>query len=242
MANSDSFVTLYYKVYSVLKDELFYRRSSQGEKFPTEKELVKEFGVSRITIRKALELLERDGLIKRMRGKGSTIVARPPDTRSVKLTGSIEDIIKTGVDTCIRVISFEVVEPPANIVQLFKGTDSQFLKIERVRYVNKSPFSFSIAYLPGSMGTKIKEETVAEKPILEILRTELKVPVTRGFQKIEAAVANPRVAMYLSVPTGFPLLKVERTMYDDNDKPVEYIVIFYRSDRYYYSVEFRLTG
>jgi len=239
-AYTEASVPLYYRVYTVLKDRIHSAVYAQGQRFPTERELVDEFAVSRVTIRKALELLQHEGWIRKARGKGSTVLAKAPDMKSVKLTGTIEDIIKTGLSSRIKIISFEFTEAPPGIAGLFDSRGSKFLKVERVRYVEDAPFSFSTAFLPYEIGSKIKKRMISKKPILEVLRQDLGISVTKGYQKIEAAVASPRIAEYLSVPIGFPLLRVERSMWDQKGVAVEYIVIYYRSDRYYYSVEFHV--
>jgi GntR family transcriptional regulator len=87
------------------------------------------------------------------------------------------------------------------------------------------------------LGRKISIKDVTFQPVLNILENKCKVTIGRGFQIIEATVADSRIASFLDTLTGAPLLRIERTVFDTKNRPVEYISILYRSDRYHYSVE-----
>jgi GntR family transcriptional regulator len=94
-----------------------------------------------------------------------------------------------------------------------------------------------VNYIPPDLGEKIGIKDLTIHPLLNILEKKCKVKIARGIQIIEATVADSRIASLLEVMTGAPLLKIERTVLDVNERPVEYVSTLYRSDRYHYSVE-----
>ena len=98
------------------------------------------------------------------------------------------------------------------------------------------PISYSINYIPSDLGKKIGIKDLGIKPLLNVLEEKYKIKVARGSQIIEATIADSRLASLLEVMTGAPLLKIERSVFDKRDKPVEYLLIFYRSDMYHFSV------
>jgi len=205
--------------------------------------LVKLYKVSRITVRQALASLEKDGLITRKRGKGSFVTEKQDQLEPMKLEGMIEDIIAMGVKTKTRIINFDFVHPSNKVIERLKlNEDAKVLRVERTRLIKGSPVSHTISYLPPDLAKKISIKDLTIQPILNVLEKKCKVKISRGFQIIEATVADSRIASFLDVMTGAPLLKIDRTVFDINNRPVEYIIILYRSDRYHYSVELIRKG
>lgn len=234
----DRSIPLYYQLENILREKLKSGEYRPGDHFPTEDQLVQSYQVSRITVRQALASLEKDGLIIRKRGKGSLVTEKHNQLEPMKLTGMIEDIIAMGVKTRTRVINFGFVRPPEKVsVNLQLDEDTKVLRVERIRLINGAPVSYTISYIPSDLAKKINVKDLTIQPILNVLERKCKVKISRGFQFIEATVADSRIASFLDVMTGAPLLKMERTVFDIKNRPIEYILIFYRSDRYHYSVE-----
>ena len=231
-------IPLYYQLENILREKIKSGEYRPGDPFPTEDQLVQSYRVSRITVRQALSTLEKDGLIIRRRGRGSFVTEGQVHLEPMKLTGMIEDIIAMGVKTKTRIINFDFVHPPKKVTESLKlDEDAKVLRIERIRLIKGLPISHTISYLPSDLGKKISIKDVTFQPILNILEKKCGVRIGRGFQIIEATVADSRIASFLDVMTGAPLLKIERTVFDIKNRPVEYISILYRSDRYHYSVE-----
>jgi len=231
-------IPLYYQLENILREKISSGEYRPGDPFPTEDQLVQSYKVSRITVRQALGALEKDGLITRSRGRGSFVTEGQVHLEPMKLTGMIEDIIAMGIKTKTRIINFGFVHPPKKVAESLKlNENDQVLRIERIRLIKGLPVSHTISYIPPDLGKKISIKDLTIQPILNVLEKKCKVRISRGFQIIEATVADSRIASFLDVMTGAPLLKIERTVFDVRERPVEYISILYRSDRYHYSVE-----
>lgn len=231
-------IPLYYQLENVLREKIKAGEYARGDHFPTENQLVQSYKVSRITVRQALASLERDGLITRKRGRGSFVTDRQNQLEPMKLTGMIEDIIAMGVKTRTRIINFGFSRPPQKVIEALKlNEDAKVLRVERIRLIKGAPVSYTISYIPPDLAKRISIKDLTIQPILNILEKKCKVKISRGVQIIEATVADSRIASFLDVMTGAPLLKIERTVFDIKNRPVEFIFILYRSDRYHYSVE-----
>ena len=207
---------------------------------PSEEALAKEYNLSRITVRQALSSLESDGLIVRKRGKGTFVSKKHTYLESPKFTGFIEDLISMGIRTKSKILDISMVEGPQTIqehLELEVGT--QLFRIEKIRLVEGSPFSYVLNYLPPDIGQKIKKEDLIVKPLLVILEGDLGIKATEAVQSIEATIADTHVAPFLRIRVGDPLLKVERTVFDVNHKPVEYVSVLYRADKYFYTVNLK---
>jgi GntR family transcriptional regulator len=235
---NDRSIPLYYQLETILREKIRSGEYPLGDPFPTEDQLVQSYRLSRITVRKALSALEKDGLIDRKRGKGSVVTEGTGHLEPMKLTGMMEDIIEMGIKTKTKIINFGFVSPPKKVAESLKLDENmKVLRVERIRLVQRAPISYTLSYLPPDLGKKISMKDLTIHPILNILEKKCKVKIERGSQIIEATIADSRVAALLDVMTGSPLLKIERTVFDDESRPVEYISILYRSDRYHYTVD-----
>jgi GntR family transcriptional regulator len=243
MAFKDRSIPLYYQLENILREKIRSGEFGLGDLFPTEDFLVREYGVSRITVRQALSALEKDGLIARRRGKGSFVTEGQGQLEPMKLTGMMEDIINMGVKTRTKIINFGFVPPPKRVAENLRLDQGlEVLRIERLRLIQGVPISYTIGYIPPDLGKKINIKDLSYHPILNLLEKKCRLKIERGSQIIEATVADSRVASLLDVMTGSPLLRIERMVFDSSDRPVEYITILYRSDRYHYSVDLIRNG
>ncbi len=232
-----SSIPLYYQLENILREKINSGEYRPGGPFPTEEQLVRSYKVSRITVRKALSALETDRLINRKRHIGTFVINAEKPLRPRRLSGMFDDVIDWGVRTEAKVIDFGFIHPPKKVAAVLRlGDETTVLRIERVRLVKGCPVSYSVSYIPPELGKRIRIKDLRFKTLLNVLEEKYKVEIGRGGQIIEATIADSRIASLLKIMTGAPLLKIERAVFDTKDKPVEYIFILYRSDRYYFSV------
>jgi len=234
----DRSIPLYYQLENILREKINLEEYGPKDSFPTEEQLVNSYKVSRITVRQALSALEKDGLIIRKRGKGTFVTDKKITLEPMKLTGMIEDIIAMGIKTKTRILDFSFVHPPKKVIKALNlDKDDKALKIERVRLVGRVPISYTVNYLPPDLGNKIGIKDISVHALFNILEKKCKVKVGRGSMIIEATVADSRIASLLDVMTGSPLLRIERTVFNTQGRPVDYVIVLYRADRYHYSVD-----
>jgi GntR family transcriptional regulator len=188
-----------------------------------------------------LELISVPSLIRffRPRQYGSLVAESPDHLEPIRLTGMIEEILAMAIKTRTKILNFDFVHAPKKVAENLKlDGDAKVLRIERVRWIKGRPISFAISYVPSDFGEKISAKDLNVQPLLNVLEDKCKVKIVRGSQIIKATEADPRTASFLEVMIGTPLLKIERVVFDIKSRPVEYVSIFYRSDRYHYAVDF----
>jgi GntR family transcriptional regulator len=157
----------------------------------------------------------------------------------LKLTGMIEDIIAMSTQTRTRILNFGFVHPPKKVREhLGLNGDAKVLRIERIRFIKGQPISYMVSCIPSDLGAKINIKDLVVQPLMNVLEDKCKIRIVKGSQVIGATLADARVASFLEVMTGSPLLKIERVAFDARNRPVEYISILYRSDRYHFNVDF----
>ena len=229
-------VPLYYSVYLVLRGKILEQAFELDKPMPNEMELGAAYGVSRITIRRALDELAIEGLVRRQQGRGT--FACPPDV-ATHVDGSlgsglIENLIAMGIETQVKVLDFRLAVPPAAIARALKlETGAKVQKVIRVRSHRGVAFSHLTTYVPEEIGRSYTKADLKEKPLLVLLERAGVTP-TYADQTISAELADPDVAGTLGISVGEALLRITRVVRDVNDRPVEYLSALYRPDRYVY--------
>lgn len=206
-----------------------------GDRLPTEPELMKRMGVSRITIRHALEQLKSEGLITASQGRG-TFVAFPSVRPNLKgLSSFVEDISATGQSAQTEVLSLRLAKRGSEMhVRLGLPPSARLVCIEKIRLANADPISFETSYIPADIAGGWTRKLLESVPIFEVLAGQ-GVLVARADVEVGAAAAGGQVARRLRIKDGTALLQAERLIYDRDDRPIEFDILSYRSDRVRYS-------
>jgi GntR family transcriptional regulator len=205
--------------YRAIADELRGRVESgelgAGRLLPSESELSRAHAVSRVTVRKALELLREEGLIDARQGFG-WFVAADPVRQVLGRLGTIEDQLgKLGLSSERRVVGFRFVSPPPPRVRQVLSVDA-VLEVRRVNLADGQPFARVTVWCPEEVGARLSRADVERTPFYELVG----VPIGGATQTIGAAAASAADADLLAVPVGSPVLRCERVTRDIEERPV----------------------
>src|SRR5271163_959939 len=197
---------LYAQVEDVLVDRISRGALPVGAQLPSEEELIREFSVSRTTIRMTIQSLVRQGLVEIRRGRG-TFVASPKMVQELtELTGFVEDMRVLGRAPTARVLSREVVPAgPLVAKKLAVPPGTTVVQIRRVRLSDGVPLSFDETYLPEELGRRVMADDLAKEPIFALLEERYDTPLVEAEYVLEAAAAEPAVAMALQISVGSPI-------------------------------------
>jgi GntR family transcriptional regulator len=222
-------------LYAQVEDVLVARISSGvlpvGTQLSSEEELIREFGVSRTTIRTTIQNLVRQGLVEIRRGRG-TFVASPRLVQELtELTGFVEDMRVLGRTPTARLLSRDVVPAtPLVAEKLTVQAGTTVVQIRRVRLSDGVPLSFDETYLPEDLGRKVMTNDLSNEPIFTLLEERYDTPLVEAEYVLEATVAEPTVAAALEAPVGSPIFLIERTSYTSQHRAVDYERLHYRGD------------
>lgn len=217
---------LHHQVYLILRDALRSGRFRAGELLPTEEALSLQFGVSRITIRRALDTLAQANLIERRQGKGTYIRANATSSPiHVPIYGIIEQIARLGATTDVRVLEFGYEVPPADVVAIFSLGETQMLqRAVRVRLQNGEPFVHLTTFIADRVSATFGREDMERHALFELIR-RAGVQLHSGHQTVSATLATPLVSQRLNVKIGAPLLRTVRVLNDTDGNPVEHLEV-----------------
>ncbi len=231
-------VPLYQQIQHLLRHRINNGEYAPGSKIPSESELCRELAVSRITVREALRHLVRARMLVKVHGKGTFVAADTPRRlTTVKYAGFLEDLQERVLKLTVTDVDFRSI-PSAPDVASTLGLDpgTQIIRIRRLRHIDKEPFSFTVNYLPVDIGKRIRAKDLYSVPLLKILQTDLRIPIVRAQETIEAIPADPEVAQRLGIPVLHPVMHMRRIMFTTGNRPFEIVETFYRADKYHYSV------
>ncbi len=229
----------YYKIYRLLKQTLENREFDSNEPLPGENALAEKYGVSRLTIRRSLDLLQQEGLIERRQGSGTYPTASKVNVQAlpVDIKKLLAHLDKLGSNTRAVLLGFEYEKPSADVRNRLELTaNTRVQKATRVRYHDKAPFSYLVTYVPEHIGKRYTEQELAAQPIQGIFR-KLGICMASAEQSFTATLADAHHAEALDIDVGAPLLCIKRVVRDTANTPVEYLIASYNPSRF----EYRMT-
>ncbi|TWA74924.1 GntR family transcriptional regulator [Azospirillum brasilense] len=231
------------RIYLLLRDRIIAGDLPPGERLPGEPALAAEHAVSRVTVRRALDLLEKEGLVQRKPGSGTFV----HDSRAVRpivadLSNVLSHLIDMGRSTDVKLLSFGYVAPPEAIAEsLGLKPGERVQRSVRVRLIDGEPFSYLTTHVPEWLGLTYSEAELAARPLLELIERS-GVKTERATQAINATLAGPEPAAALDLEIGSPLLTLTRIVHDPSGRGVEHLHALYRPDRYSFHMDLVRIG
>ena len=230
---------LYRQIEEILRHRIATRQYNLGQQIPSENEFARELKVSRVTVREALAELVRENLLVKVQGKGTFVAPDIPKVvQPIKYDGFLEDLYRRVQQLKVVLVDVTLATPTdyvRSVLHLPRRV-TEVVQIKRCRHVDGAPFSFTVNYLPESIGRRIDPAVLKTVPLNTVLERDLKIPVIRAEETVEAAPANPEVAAQLAIPVLYPVMHVTRVMFTTGDVSFEVVETFYRADKYHYRI------
>lgn len=204
--------------YQTIADEVRVRLESgefaAGRLLPSESELSGEYDASRVTVRRALEVLREEGLVDSRQGFG-WFVSADPVRQSLARLGTIESqLAEEGVTSARRILDFRFLSAPARVRHVLHC--DTVLRVRRLNLADGAPFALVTVWCPEQHGANLSRADVERSPFYELIDVELGGAV----QTIGAAAASAHDADLLDIPVGSPVLRCERITQTVDGEPV----------------------
>jgi GntR family transcriptional regulator len=234
-------IPLYSRVATMIQNKIVSGQYRPGQRLPTEDGLIESYGVSRITIRGALALLETNGLIIRTRGKGTFVADVVPETPTLihtSLNGMLLSIAGSHIKPLeIKTITISESRIPKDICKFFGAADTE--KISRIRRLvtYRHISSFIENYMPLEIARHItKKELSLKKSIQMILREKIGLKVTKGEMYLQAVPAEQDISDILQCQTFEPLIQIQAYFGYESMKPFEIVNHYYLARNFKYKL------
>jgi len=233
-------VPRYHQIAQILRERIIAGGHGPGKRLDTQRSMAREFGVTLMTLRQALDLLERDGLIARRHGLG-TFVARPSiDYDILHLRALAGDLSALGEDVATRFVrSYAAAADRAVAAALGLREREGVFALERLRLVDGEPVSFQSSYLPAALGDEVSKADLAVTPLRQVLAFKLGIEITAARETVSAVPLERRAARELGCRPGIPAFRSDRVSMGADGRPVVYDRVFIPGDRFRITRELR---
>jgi DNA-binding GntR family transcriptional regulator len=238
----------YRVVAASLRDEIASGAYPPTRRLPTDAELGALFGVSRQTVRQAFHQLVSEGLVYRVRGRGSFAIASPASDQYLRSVGSVDDLLALSVDTELEVVRpFVPTVDVAAASRLRLGSDQVSCGVCRRLHAGM-PFALTTFYVPMAIGAKIAGDprlstagARSSATVIQVIEEICGILVAGAHQSISATLADDEAAALIDAAPGEPVLTADRVYFDARGELIELAVSKFNVERYSYRLQLRRT-
>ena len=237
----------YRQVASDLRQAIAAGRYAEGRQLPTEAELVASTGLGRQTVRRAFQELVTEGVIYRVRGRGTFAV--PGDGRYLRSFGSIDDLMALSLDTELRVVEPLHVLASLAVADTLRVPEDSVMAMSFLRLHDGVPFCYTRVHVPLEIGRRLRELRElgaltepgdrARFTMISLVDRVSDRQIHNAVQNATAVAADPDTARRLGCPAGVPVLRIERLYCDRDLVPLELAINHFHPDRYSYRLQMR---
>ena len=234
--NHNSSTPLHLQAEMLLRELVEKKEYQEGKLLPGEVELSKQLGISRNTLRYSILKLVNEGLLSRKKGYGTKVSRKGVLGRAKNWLSFSQEMKSLG----ISVYNFELHvswKVPDNEVLSFFGLkpDSRLLSLERLRGKEDFPFVYFISYFNPEIGLTGNEDFSG--PLYDLLEGKYNVKVSLSYEEVSAIKSNSFLCKKLNITSDEPILFRKRFVYDEDKRPIEYNLGYYRGDSFIYNIE-----
>jgi GntR family transcriptional regulator len=203
-----------------------------GNAIPSERQLSVDLGVSRLTVRAALDELVREGYLVRRRGSG-TFVSQPKIAQELTMTSFSEEMRRRGMRPGSRTLSLASQSAGARLGRCLKVSPAERVVVaKRLRLADGESMAIETLHVPERLVPGLTAQALDQTSFYELLESRYGISIAGGIQTIEPTVTNEEESEHLDVPVHSPAFLFERTSFDEAGDIVEFVQSLYRGDRY----------
>ena len=203
-----------------------------GQAIPSERQLTQDLGVSRLTIRAALDELVRDGYLDRRHGSG-TYVTEPKISQPLTLTSFSEDMRRRGMVPGSRTLELATTSAGARMARRLQVSPAErMVRVKRLRLADAQPMALEVLHIPEVLVPGLSRADLEDRSFYDLMKERYGIVIASGTQSIEPTVTNEEESEVLGVPLHTPAFLFERTTVSESGRIVEFVRSIYRGDRY----------
>jgi len=223
---------LYIQLANVLREKIERGEWKPDQKIPSENELNRMYGISRMTARQVLAQLVNEELLFRVQGKGTFVAHRKIGTRSPAYMGIREQLEQLGYATTTRVLSSDVITADVRVAEHLKiSPEDKVYQLRRVRMVDSEPISLHTSYVPQKLAPRLAADDLVNRQLCVVLETEYGLRMSRVGESLESTLPSADEAALLRIRRSTPLLLLRQEISDARGQRFEYSRILFRGDK-----------
>ncbi|WP_459618261.1 GntR family transcriptional regulator [Bordetella sp. 2513F-2] len=225
----DSPIPRYLQLADLMRQRIARGQWGQGQKLPSLEDLVAAFGVARVTVRQAIDVLTREGLVSPQQGRGTFVTGMPPNDRWLQVQSTLAELAKVYRDTRPKIVNIDegITNPPLS------GRDGiaaeRYVYMRRVHERDGRPYCVIDIYLDEAIFRR-DPERFRNETVIPLLVALPDAPIARAHQVLTIGTADVEVAGHLQVPVNTPIAEVRRLFHDGAGRVIYLSEVAYRGD------------
>jgi len=228
---------VYLQIHDKIKDKIEAEYWKIGDRLPSERELSEAFGVSRMTLRQAIQTLSDEGILERKIGSGTYVARQKVQEKMSGTTSFTEIMLSQGRKPSSKAISYFFTQPSSSEMERLSLTEHEaILRMERVRLADGIPICFEVASIPEKIIRDFSKEEISTS-LYRTLEEKGQHKIGGANQTISAVVASEKKAEYLQVKKGDAILLMRQVSYFEDGTPFEYVRSQYVGNRFEFFLE-----
>lgn len=232
-----SSLPIYIQIHDKIKAEIEDGRWKIGDRLPSERELAVTFGVSRMTLRQAIQTLADEGILERKIGSGTYVAREKVQEKMSGITSFTEIMESQGRVPSSKTVSYFSATPSSSEMKhLQLSAQDQIIRMERIRYADGIPICFEVASIPSDLVSEFSRKEVTDS-FYRTLETKGGYQVAGANQTISAMLASEQIADYLDIKRGAAILRLRQISYLEDGRPFEYVRSQYVGNRFEFFLE-----
>ena len=238
--NKNSPLPLYYQLKESILEAIKNEEIVVGEKIPSERELAEYHNISRMTVKKAVDILVNNDYLIKKQGRG-TFVSNYKESYSISpLLSFTKEMEKKGLNYKNKILNFTKVKDKKIAKKLNFKENDKFFRFERLRLIENKPFLLEKTYLSTKKIADLKQEELKNNSLFKLIKNKYNIKLKNAEAEIEAVILNDQIAKKMKVKEGMLGLYFEQISRDENDEIIEYTSAYYRNDNYKFKFKFDL--
>jgi GntR family transcriptional regulator len=226
-------VPRYHQIAETLRARISAGGMTAGHRLDNQRQLAQSFGVTLMTLRQALDVLARDGLITRRHGLGTFVAPPPVDYDILQFRTLAGDLSAVGEDVATRFLRSRFVRADRRVAEeLGLAEGARIFVLERLRLVDGQPLSFQVSHLPAVIGEEAAKADLTVTPLRHVLSFKLGIEITAARETVSAETLPARAARELGCAAGAPCFRSDRVSTDADRRPIVYDRVFIPGDRF----------
>lgn len=208
-----------------------------GRRLPTERKLAEALGVSRLTVRRALEALQNRGAVERRQGSGTYVSSAHIEGNLHLLSGLSDELTTARRVVTTRILQFGYSAADTAVRDALEvGPDAlAAIRLVRVRSVDGTPATYETSWLPAPIAEHLLGQDLTDASLFRLLAETRGITPDHATERLRSTVLDSFEARELETHVGSPAFRVNRTTYDAEGRPIEYVETLLRGDRYFYA-------
>ncbi|MDR3070056.1 MAG: GntR family transcriptional regulator [Propionibacteriaceae bacterium] len=228
----DSPKPLYMQLEELLRAEIVSGEYTANQMIPSEVELSRRFGISRMTARAVVTQLVQEGLLHRVQGKGTFVVEPKIEAKSLAYQGIREQLESMGYSIDTKLLEFKTIPADVQLARVFSvPRDEPLLFVKRLRSVEGTPISLHTSYMPQALCPSVNQERLIDEQLCVILAQDYNLTASSVVETLESSQASTSEAKHLGVERRFPLLLLTDTYRAGSGRIFEHTKVLFRGDK-----------